>query len=332
MVPSKGILTDYISSDLKNVSIRITPELPIIAKKNQTIKGLFKFLVNLIKFRHAIKNLDINRDTIIYCNTLATVACLFFFKHQKKYLHVHEILPNEKIIHKIINYIALKKSDIIIAVSSAVKNNLLLVGRKKIITLYNGISSRIIQKNKNQVLTFSLVGRLKPETKGQYVVIEAVKRLRTITSAKFIVYFWGSTVAGQEHIQQILEERIQNENLSEYIKIRGFTKNIDDIYSVTDIALVPSIIPDSLPTTAIEALSYGIPVIGSNIGGIPEIIDDNENGFLMWPGDYEDLARLMNKFITNLELITTFGKKGKIKFETTFSEKSFTQKINDIVK
>jgi glycosyltransferase involved in cell wall biosynthesis len=88
--------------------------------------------------------------------------------------------------------------------------------------------------------------------------------------------------------------------LDDYKKQYGHHKNIEftgqmdtlDVFQVISKArfmVMPSICYDNLPYSVIESLCLGVPVLGSRIGGIPELIDEGENGFLFTPGDINEL-------------------------------------------
>ena len=64
---------------------------------------------------------------------------------------------------------------------------------------------------------------------------------------------------------------------------------------------------DGLPTVIIEAMSLGKPVIGTNVSAIPELVLDNETGFLVTARDVEGLANAIEKLITNPDLRKTMG-------------------------
>lgn len=80
------------------------------------------------------------------------------------------------------------------------------------------------------------------------------------------------------------------------------TKQLNEILSGIDVGVVPSVWEEVFGIVGIEFLSAGVPVIGSNIGGIPEWLKDRQNGLLVRAGDREDLARKMNMFIDHQEL------------------------------
>jgi glycosyltransferase involved in cell wall biosynthesis len=78
-------------------------------------------------------------------------------------------------------------------------------------------------------------------------------------------------------------------------KFLGFVRDIDllaEAYRAMNIFVVPSL-ADNLPTTVLESLSCGVPVVGFNVGGIPEMIIHKENGYLARYRDSEDLANGM---------------------------------------
>jgi glycosyltransferase involved in cell wall biosynthesis len=75
--------------------------------------------------------------------------------------------------------------------------------------------------------------------------------------------------------------------------------------------LVPSVALDSCPTTTIEAMAVGRPVIGSRIGGIPDQIVDGETGFLVPPGDVDALRQAMARLIADSALRACMGEQAK---------------------
>jgi len=69
----------------------------------------------------------------------------------------------------------------------------------------------------------------------------------------------------------------------------------------------------------IEAMAMGLPVIGSNVGGIPESIEDRVNGFLLPPGDTDKLASAIDTLVTDQDLREGMGKQGRRIFEERFT-------------
>jgi glycosyltransferase involved in cell wall biosynthesis len=75
--------------------------------------------------------------------------------------------------------------------------------------------------------------------------------------------------------------------------------DVPEILSKYDVLLCPSIALEGGPTVALEAHAVGTPVIGSRIGGLAEIVEDEVNGMLLPPGDASSLARAMERVVKN---------------------------------
>src|SRR5690606_121092 len=105
-----------------------------------------------------------------------------------------------------------------------------------------------------------------------------------------------------------LRNYIENENLSDIVEYVGWVdgQKKNDLLLQCNVLILPSY-NEGLPISILEAMSYGKAIIATTVGGIPEIVSDNENGFLFTPGDKETLAFLIKKFTTDPELIKRLG-------------------------
>jgi glycosyltransferase involved in cell wall biosynthesis len=82
--------------------------------------------------------------------------------------------------------------------------------------------------------------------------------------------------------------------------------------------------------TILEAFSFGKPVIASNLGGIPELVENGENGLLFEPDNAKDLAEKINSLFENSEKINSMGKFAKEKIEKKYNPKIHYQKLIEI--
>ena len=174
LIPRNGPLIETLQKECPQLRIIIYPQLPLIAKKNLKLKGIIKFVYSLFLFKRFLKKNRLNSPTIVYLNTLAVTPSLFYFKNSIKLVHVHEILKNNNVLHRFINYLAIQYSNHIICVSNAVANNLKQIASSKaykITTIYNGISfnkeniSIPSSRIKSKSINFALIGRIKPAQK-----------------------------------------------------------------------------------------------------------------------------------------------------------------------
>jgi glycosyltransferase involved in cell wall biosynthesis len=101
-------------------------------------------------------------------------------------------------------------------------------------------------------------------------------------------------VAGDgDYLEQLRRELSDWSNVHFYGYVSGEAKA--DLLSKSDAFVLPSIWYDNAPIAIIEAYRYGLPVIGSNIGGIPEMIQENKTGFLFEPGNVSSLASILRR-------------------------------------
>jgi len=83
-------------------------------------------------------------------------------------------------------------------------------------------------------------------------------------------------------------------------------ERLSHVYSVADVFICPTN-EDNLPNTVLEAMSCQTPVIGTRVGGIPDMVTDQEHGWLIEPGDATGLANLLSSIITNPKLLSGKG-------------------------
>ena len=94
--------------------------------------------------------------------------------------------------------------------------------------------------------------------------------------------------------------------------------------------MVPSICYENCPYSIIETMEIGKPVIGSKIGGISELIQDGENGFLYKYNDVNSLADKMQQLFDNPNLVRKFSQKSKKLFEKNYTADIYYKNIIDI--
>jgi len=339
VLKEKGPLVDFLRKECPDITIHVIATLPIIAKKNFNPSGLIKFLSSFFLFKREINKLNKEQPNIVYLNTLAVIPIFFFYKYPVKIVHIHEILKNNNLLHRLINKIALKKADALICVSKAVSNNLSEIAspleKEKIKLVHNGIKftpkitkSDYIFNVDETLINFALIGRIKPTHKGQNLLLDAIAKLPQEYLSRSHFYFVGSVVSGQEYMKDEVIDKINKLKLSEKVTIVPFVEEIEEIYRKMDVVVVPSVFDDPFPTTVLEAMFWEKPVIGTKVGGIPEMIVNNQTGFLVNRDDADDLASKILFFLDNKASILQMGKNGRKHFEENFSEDSFIYNYN----
>jgi glycosyltransferase involved in cell wall biosynthesis len=108
--------------------------------------------------------------------------------------------------------------------------------------------------------------------------------------------------------------------LDEFTRFVGWIsqEELPGHYCASDICVVPTVAPDGLSRTSVEAMACGLPVVGSRIGGLPSTITDGVSGLLFEPGDPEDLARMLASLLDDPALRRRMGLAGRQRFEEDF--------------
>lgn len=116
----------------------------------------------------------------------------------------------------------------------------------------------------------------------------------------------------------LAEELVKKCNLEDKTTFFGNVSSIEDILAKTDIFLLPSEM-ESFGLAALEAMAASVPVIATDVGGLPEVIDHKKNGFLCELGDTDMMAEYAVDLLRDESYCTTIGKKAREKVEKCFT-------------
>lgn len=178
---------------------------------------------------------------------------------------------------------------------------------------------------KDKILIYA--GRLE-RRKGVEVLARAIPLvLKAFPEIKFL--FVGRdtpTAEGRGWMKAWLEEYFEKEKVQDRVEFPGEVPRtgIVSYYQQADVCVLPSLW-ENLPYTCLESMSCGTPVIGSGIGGFPEIITDGVDGFLFEPKNHKDLAEKILDVVTNRD-INEFGRKARKKIINTYGHKVIAEK------
>lgn len=107
-------------------------------------------------------------------------------------------------------------------------------------------------------------------------------------------------------------------------------EEVQALISDASCIVIPSTCYENCPYSILEAYALGIPVIGSRIGGIPELVDDGVSGFLFQPGDEFDLRAKIQKLITNSERLSRMSESALQKIEIGFTPEYHYSRIIEL--
>jgi glycosyltransferase involved in cell wall biosynthesis len=160
--------------------------------------------------------------------------------------------------------------------------------------------------------------------KGVADLLEAWAKLPMLMQEKADLLIVGEDLENHGAYRTEME-RLAN-NLGVNARFCGFQKNIGDWLMAVDLAVVPSHV-EPLGNATLEAMSYALPVIGGKVGGIPEMIRDQETGLLVPAKDPAQLAEALRVLLTDVNLRARLGAAGRVRCEKEFSLMAHTEAL-----
>jgi len=219
------------------------------------------------------------------------------------------------------------KYDKIICVSNATLSSLKNWLKKdniieRMLVVYNGLNLQLIKKEKSRYsdkYRFVSIGSLTHQ-KGFDISIQALARLKFKN--------WHYKILGEGPEKSKLKELVNKLNLSDKITFTGYQDKIDNYMIESDIMIIPSRW-EGFGLVAIEGLSYGMPIVVSDVPGINEIVQNSEVCILYKPEDLSHLALSIENSIKLLLDTDLNIEKEALKQATKFDEKTM---INNYIK
>lgn len=216
---------------------------------------------------------------------------------------------------------ALRISDAVVAISSYTAREIARFAKTPVVVIpytlpfADGESkARLLRRGGFHVL---FVGRL-VERKGVRHLLEAVRRMPPELHARLIVI-------GDGPEKSALERGARDSGLGDRVEIRGRVsdKELRATYAESDVLVLPSILDargdtEGLGVVLLEAMSYGIPVVASDIGGITDIVEHEQSGLLVPPGDPAALALALERLARDAGLAARLGSAGERRVRTAF--------------
>ncbi len=239
------------------------------------------------------------------------------------------VAERKRKIYKIIERIVANFSDKIICVSEYDKQLALKTmpeQAQKLILVHNGIRDikNINRKEEKLPVRFVMVARFM-EPKDQESLLKALFHISQ-DNIEFLMTFVGD---GEK--LKLAKQMARELKLDKYVRFLGTRNDVKQILYENDIFLLISRW-EGFPISVLEALRAGMPVVASNVGGIPEIVVNNYNGFLVERDDLNSLVDSLKKLVQNRKLITKMGHNGRERFQSEFTSKKMAKIVLEVYK
>jgi len=270
---------------------------------------------------HILRYLRLHRPQLLhtqleFADILGTVAAKILGIPSVSTVHTLDAFPEKKSAWgrmKLRWFLLGKYCNCVIAVSEKTRLHYLQSGRlhqDKVITLYNGVDiSRFKNTDASQIAKTKQALRLPldskviitvavlREPKGIQFMIEALPAiLEQFPDVHYLIVGDGEYGAALSDLATVLD-------IKNHVTFAGHRTDIPDLLACCDIFVLPTL-KDALPTVLIEALAAERPIVASDVGGVPEIIENGVNGLLVAPGDPSKLANACLQLLKDNELIS----------------------------
>lgn len=329
-----------LSEQLRLAGVRVSIiRLGILRKKYFNLFGLanraWVLSIAYVKLRRLVKAEAVG---VIYSNTAMVLVGGFLAKATgiKHLWHIHEITEKPKFFARFLGWAINRNSDRAVTVSAEVSNHWgQYVQPEKLVTIHNGLDyspyvnaestlKASLGITDSQVLV-GMVGRVNSWKGHRYFVDLAAIITERFTNVKFVMV--GDAYKGEEHLVDELIGYVSDKGLSDHISYLGFRADIPNVLKGLDVFVLPSILPDPLPTTVLEAMACGIPVVATRHGGAKEMVDDGVTGMLIPWDDAETAVSCFSDLFTDQSLRKKMGQAGLHRVLEIFSRERYFKEI-----
>ena len=236
--------------------------------------------------------------------------------HAKIIVHSHG-----RLFEKHHDTIAAEGADALIAVSESVAHQM---PGKQVRVVYSGIAASMERT------------RL---TRGNSVVIGTACRLIEAKGVRELILAFAGLkkefpsvrleIAGSGPEEQRLAETARELGVADGVKFLGWVDDLRQVLRTWDVFALPSY-DEGLPMSILEAMAEGLPVVATNVGGIPELVEDGRTGYLVPPGDVGALRTVLHRLVEDSQSRNQLGDQGRLRAGAKFSVEQMVTEIESI--
>ena len=330
MFPREAEFLKEIPTDVEMFETKLASKS--VKRKAGTVRDLINTATILIELTRLIKKEGIH---LIHANTYkaalvsvipSKVAGIPLIWHDRYLLS-----------HGVIDTLLANAVNRIIAISKAVAQNR-TDNQDKVTVVYNAVELNHSPLNDGSNYRKNLgfgesdflvgtVGRL-CHLKGQKYLIKAAAQVIKDVQAKFVIVGDSSLPEDIKYISS-LHELVKELDLEEHIVFTGYRRDVLEITRLFDVAVIPSL-TEGFGRTVAEAMSLGVPVIATNVGGIPEIIEDGISGFLVPPAEPVNCANKIIELAKDDRKRREIGISGRKRIKEHFSVSKMIEGIQTV--
>jgi len=219
---------------------------------------------------------------------------------------------------------------------SSLNSRSAFLGCTKLSYIYNGITDpkRLVNidsntfKNKSLLKPYCLMLATYEPRKGHAYLLQAFQSV-TWDFPDVQLRLYGHGLANDK--KRVSDEIIRLE-LEKNVELGGFTPQTDSLLAGASVLVVPSQAYESFGLTIIEAMAFGVPVVTTDVGGMPEVLGDSEAGYVCSKDNPLEFANAIKKILGDPTLAFELGRNGRLAFERRFMAPVMAQQYAQLIK
>ncbi len=277
LLPTAGPLVEAV----RDLGVRCdVVSYPIVRRSTAKPTAALKYFAGLVVSTFRLWRYTRRHHVdVVYSNSLGVLqgAVLRLLGRRRRHIwHIHDMIDRPQAVNRGFSWLVAHGADVAVCVSEAARDHLPVRGNN-LRVVRNGIPAVVAEPEFTRTgdpAVIGVIGRFN-ETKGQSEMVRAVALLRD-SGARFSVRLIGGTYGGDDSELSRVHELISDLGLADLVSVEGSVTDVGAVYQGLDIVVVPSVLLDSFPTVALEAMSAGKPVVGYDSGGLREILGDSD--------------------------------------------------------
>jgi len=325
----------------KHIKLNYSDKISEVGKfKFSKIFSLFKIVfavwserlkgeIDLLYYPPAGPNrIPLFRDIVTLLLTKWTAKKIIFHFHAGG---INELLERLSPIENMLAKISLQKPDASIVLLESYKKEIEWFQSKSIYIIPNGISDvpqKIIEKENVNPINILTVGLISEE-KGIYDLIATAKILKE-ENINFVWNVIGAFTSFE--LEKECRQLIENYGLNGNVKFAGEQNGEKkwNFFKNADLFVFLSFASEAFPLTLLEAMMFSLPVVATDWRGIPEIIEEGKNGFLVPVKDPAGIAEKIEMLYKDSSLREKLGKKGRAIYSEKFTLDHHLNKLEEV--
>ncbi|MCG6133912.1 MAG: glycosyltransferase family 4 protein [Nostoc sp. LLA-1] len=343
-----GLFTDGPFKKLlqqHQIPVEVLATQPITVRKQSNLLQAASSLGQLVPLLKKVVQTARNYD-VIYANTqkaLVIGALASFIARRPLVYHLHDILSPEHFSQtnlRIAVTLANRFASLVIANSQASQTAFVAAGGRPELTeiVYNGFAPENYQPAESEVKKVQqqlgiegkfVVGhfsRLAP-WKGQHILIEALAQC----PPEVTVILVGDALFGEQDYVQQLHQQVATMGLEHRVKFLGFRSDIPQLMTACDLVAHTSTSPEPFGRVIVEAMLCGTPVVAAKAGGAMELVEHGSNGFLVTPGEPQELVQVIHTCLQETQITATIAKNAQAIARQRFDVTAINQQISSLL-